>query len=709
MNKPHTMSQLPLATPLNGAVFRLSGRTLAVARSLWLLICGAATLAFLAALPFRWALLLHPSPLTQANLTALGFSPLSLAVYSMFWELAIAAPNIVVGFIIFWRCGEQRIALLTSLMLIVFGVGSGTITPTLRAMLGIHPAIDLLQHTLEFIAWFSFALFFYLFPNGRITPAWTRWAALVLLPIFILWNFAEDSPLAPPNWPQPWFFALFMLQFSSWVVSQVIRYRRYSSPIERQQTKWVVFAIVTTLAVFMLYGAAGAFVPGYDLLIEEQPTPQSFAFMLGSWLLSPVMLLLPLALAFSITRYRLWDIDLVVNRTLVYGLLTGSTIGLYILIVGYLGSLFQVQNRSILAFLTTGLIAVIFQPLRLVLQRLVNRLMYGERDEPYAVLSRLRQRLDLALSPADILPAILETITQALKLPYAAIRLHDKTVAFRGALPAHTAPELFPLHYRGEVIGQLLVAPRSPGEEFTAGERRLLADIAHQAGVAARNVTLTAELQRARERLVTTREEERRRLRRDLHDGLGPKLAGQALILEAVRDSLQPGAHNRALVDHLIADSQTIVQEVRQLVHGLRPPALDDHGLAGALRLLAAQCESGKLRIRVAAPDPLPALPAAVEVAAYRIVQEALTNVVKHAQARSGEVALTVGQELEIVVADDGVGLPAERRAGVGLTSMRERAEEIGGQCRLTAGEQGGVRVSARIPLPQIAEGGDRG
>ena len=667
------MSSLSFSQSMTVAVPRLNGRTLLFARIVWLVICGSATLIFLAALPFRWALLVNPSPTTLANLTALGFAPTSFAVYSIFWELVIAVPNIIVGFIIFRRCGDQRIALLSSLVLIVFGVGSGTMTPTIRALLGYHPALDFLQHTFEFLAWYGFALFFYLFPNGRFVPGWTFWAAAVYLPVTLVWNFAPDSSFAPLNWPV-WLSAPYLvLQWGTWVFSQVYRYKRVSNAIERQQTKWVVYAVVVLSLTVTLIASMGVFVPGYNLMTEEQPSSQSFAFMLGTWLSSPVMLLLPIAIAFSIIRYRLWDIDLVINRTLVYGLLTTSTIGLYIFIVGYLGNLFLAQNRSIVAFLATGLIAVIFQPLRLGLQRSVNRLMYGERDDPYSVLSQLRRRLDLALSPGDIMPAILETITQTLKLPYAAIRIGDDTITFHGALPPNIQPASSPLLYRGEIIGQLVVAPRSSGEAFTPNEQRLLADIAHQAGVAAHNLRLTGELQRARERLVTAREEERRRLRRDLHDGLGPKLAGQALILEAVRDSLAPGAQNRTLVDHLISDSQTIVADVRELVHGLRPPALDDHGLVGALSLLAAKCESGRLQISVTAPDPMPPLPAAVEVAVYRIAQEALTNVVKHAQASKCRVHLAIERDVKLMVSDDGVGIPETRRVGVGLISMRER------------------------------------
>lgn len=693
------MSNLTLNHSTPATVIRLSGRPLAAARLVWLVVCVATTLAFLVALPYRWDLLAHPSPTNLANLTALGLTPTFFAAYSIFWEIVIAAPYLIVGFIIFWRCGDERIALLTSLVLVVFGVGSGTFTPTIRALLGLNPALDFLQHLFEFIAWFGFALFFYLFPNGRFVPGWTRWVAVALLPMFLLWNFAGDTPLAPLNWPVWLAVPIFCLQWGTWLFSPLYRYRRVSSALERQQIKWVVFAVVVIVVVIGLVSLVGAFVPGFELFSEEQPTPQSFGYMLLAWFSSPVLPLLPIAIAFSIMRYRLWDIDRLISRTLVYGAMTTLVIVTYVAVVGGLGTLFQSNGNFFFSLIAAGLIAVAFQPLRDRLQRAVNRLLYGERDDPYAVLSRLRQRLDLTLAPNAVLPTIVETVSQTLKLPYAAIRLNNQTMAVYGALPLNVQAESFPLAYQGETIGYLEVAPRAPGESFTPHERRLLADMAHQAGVVTHNIRLAADLQRARERLVTAREEERRRLRRDLHDGLGPKLAGQALILEAIRDSLEPDSQNYALADHLIKDSQTIVTEVRELVHGLRPPALDDFGLAGAVRALAAKYESGKLRISVIAPEPMPPLPAAVEVAAYRITQEALTNVVKHAQASSCAVRIVIAKELSLEILDNGRGLLPNRQAGVGLSSMRERAEEIGGLWQVETAENGGTRVLAKLPL----------
>jgi signal transduction histidine kinase len=216
-------------------------------------------------------------------------------------------------------------------------------------------------------------------------------------------------------------------------------------------------------------------------------------------------------------------------------------------------------------------------------------------------------------------------------------------------------------------------------------------------------VRLTADLQRSRERLVTAREEERRRLRRDLHDGLGPALAAQTLKVGAARVlyGRDPGAADR-LLGELERDIAAALADIRRLVYNLRPPTLDELGLCAAIRECAAQYHANgasQLHVAVEAPEHLPNLPAAVEVAAYRITQEALANVARHAGARSCRIRLTPGELLELEIADDGAGLPAERRLGVGLMSMRERAEELGGTCSVEAALGGGTLVRAQLPL----------
>lgn len=411
-----------------------------------------------------------------------------------------------------------------------------------------------------------------------------------------------------------------------------------------------------------------------------------------------------------------------------YGGLTVLILLAYALGVGALGLLLGSQYGVAVAVGTTIIVAVLFQPVRAWLQRGANRLMYGERDDPVAVLTRLGHRLEATQSPEAVLPAVVETVAQALRLPYVAIAVQESTgfrvlaeypakptpwpagaeaepdgtaVRLQAPSAGHTAPTIsFPLTSQSVVVGEMLVAPRAAGKAFSAADRRLLTSIAQRAGAAVEIVRLTADLRRSRERLVVAREEERRRLRRDLHDGLGPQLATLTLKLDAARNTL---ARDPAQADQMLTEvkvqTQAAIADVRRLVYDLRPPTLDQLGLAGALREQAAQISSGGLEVQVRLPTDLQPLPAAVEVAAYRIATEALTNVVLHAHARHCTVWLCLDDALYVAVDDDGSGLPAGYRPGVGLASMCERAEELGGACRIEPRPEGGTRVIARLPV----------
>jgi signal transduction histidine kinase len=340
----------------------------------------------------------------------------------------------------------------------------------------------------------------------------------------------------------------------------------------------------------------------------------------------------------------------------------------------------------------------------------VNRLLYGQRDEPYAVIIGLSQRLEGTLAPDAILPAIVETVAQALKLPYAAITLKQGgafvPAAAYGQVPKEDLVRL-PLVYQNEQIGELLLAPRAPGETFTPADRALLGDLARQAGIAAHAVRLTTDLQRvavelqhSRTQLVTAREEERRRLRRDLHDGLGSALTSVTFQLDAACNLLDHDPQAvRTLLMELKGQMQTSIADIRRLVYNLRPPILDEWGLVAALREQVAQYQLNQVQVTVDAPESLPALPAAVEVAAYRIALEALANVIRHAGASSCAIRLDVTDEVLIVeIQDNGRGLPPHSHAGVGISAMRERAAELGGSCVIENVAAGGTRVHARLP-----------
>lgn len=481
-----------------------------------------------------------------------------------------------------------------------------------------------------------------------------------------------------------------------------VRFRR-SRGVEREQLKWIAYAGLMVIVGFVISSVLFVAFPG-DPIVEELSIIITDATLVG----------IVVAAGIAILRHGLYDIDIVINRTLVYSTLTVGTMALYVIIVSLFGSLFQVRYRSLVAFLGTGMVAVLFQPLREHLQRGVNRLMYGERDDPYAVLSHLGRRLEETLSPEATLPTIAETVAQALKLPYVALaskRDGELTTVASYGLPVDD-PIHLPLIYQSETIGEMVLTPRTSGESFTPAERRLLEDIALQAGIAAHAVQLTddlrrlaADLQRSRERLVSAQEEERRRLRRDLHDGLGPQLASLTLKLDAARNYL---THDPTTADALLielkAQTQTAIADIRRLVYDLRPPALDELGLVGALREHTnAFDRSNGLAVSVDAPRDVPTLPAAVEVAAYRIALEALTNVTRHAHAHECVVRLALNGDLQLEVADDGVGLPDAFQAGVGLASMRERAAELGGTFAIEGRPEGGTCVLVHLPLGQKA------
>jgi signal transduction histidine kinase len=641
-------------------------------------------------------------------------SAVVLGTLSALASLASALFSLILAVTFFRRRFEEPAAVALSFYLLVYAVVmAGPLESWFSYWTGDVGWALAMQTSL--LATPSVALFV-LFPNGRFVPPWTRWVLLLTIPwsisLFFLPGF--DSTLTSSLNPVE--LGLVVLWYGSFLVvglyAQVYRYRRVSSPQERQQTKWVVFGFILWLVYILLS------TPPYLYLTNlppGSPVPWWAPANELSWSLA--LNILPISLAVAISRYRLWNIDLVINRSLVYGTLTASVIGIYALVVGVAGTVFQAQGNWLVALVATGLIAVLFQPLRDGLQRWVNRLVYGQRDEPFEVLARLARRLEGILTPRLVYPTIVETVAQTLKLPYAAIAVSAddgfETVESFGK-PGNDLVT-YPLIYQGEVVGQLLVARRAPNEDFTEADDRLLGSIAQQAGTAVHAVQLTADLLRSRHRLVTTREEERRRLRRDLHDGLGPTLAAHRLKIGSVRALLEqdPAMADRLLVE-LENDMGATLSEVRQLVYNLRPPALDQFGLVGAIRAYAAECERGQaedgrgeLAILIAAPDDLPTLPAAVEVAAYHIAREALANVIHHARARQCTLRLTLKKsvpngdedQLKLTVQDDGEGFVDSEPAGLGLTSMRERAQEVGGAFTAESVVGQGTRLTAVLPL----------
>jgi signal transduction histidine kinase len=486
------------------------------------------------------------------------------------------------------------------------------------------------------------------------------------------------------------------------IAGEIVRYRSYKDQHKRQQLKWFFYGLFLYISLSILIAALWSW---RIQLPADGPVP--WWAVLNSWLFWAGPIIFPLSLAFAILYNHLFDIDILINRTIVYTTLTAVIVGIYVLVVGSLSSLLHSESNLEISLLATGVVTVSFQGLRQQIQRGVNRLMFGQRDEPLRVLERLGRQLKSSLTPEDLLDNAAQTVVVALKVPYAAIYIYraqeDVLQAEHGA--ARTPTHEFPLIYQNERVGMLVIGQRSPGDPLSPADQNILDNIAQQMSAVVHNLRLLGELQRSRERLVTAREEERRRLRRDLHDGLGPALASQTLKIDAALELIDSDpAESRNLLVDVKSHSQTLVADVRQLVYDLRPPALDEIGLVGALTSAIAQLRSTEkgLNILIETPPSLPELPAAVEVAAYRITMEAITNVIKHAEAHNCTVRLTVTEkpaQLRLEIQDDGKGLPMPVTSGIGLQSMRERAEELGGTFAIIEADSSGTRVEVSLPL----------
>jgi len=542
------------------------------------------------------------------------------------------------------------------------------------------------------------------FPDGRL-PSRRWWpvaalgvlalglgvTSLALRPGPLVNHPIRDNPLGLP-WPRSWFDAagsglppLLVLAIFASLAALARRYRRGSGDV-RDQLRW--FLVATGLLVVSFAFVGGTAVVAVGRLLQLVALP-----------------LLPLSVGVAVLRHRLFDVDVAVRRSLVYGWLLAVGLAVYAGVVLVLDALLRGRAQPVVSLAAAGAVAVLYQPLRLRLQRSVNRMLYGDRGDPYAVLTGLGRRLEAAGSAERALPDTVETIAGALRLPYVALELPgdrpEQPTAAHGTPPG-IQPLIVSLSHGGDAVGRLVVGRRARREDLSSGERLLLDDLGRQVAAAAHAVLLDRALRRSRERLVVAREEERRRLRRDLHDGLGPTLAGVALGVDAARNMLRSDPESAdALLADLKDETLGCVGEVRRIVEDLRPPALAELGLLPALTAFVDRLCSrdGTLRVAVQAPDRLPPLPAAVEVAAYRIATEAMTNVARHAHARCCLLRLDLGDELTVEVRDDGVGMPTGNRVGVGLPSMTDRATELGGRCQVARLDGGGTRVLARLPL----------
>lgn len=530
-----------------------------------------------------------------------------------------------------------------------------------------------------------------LFPDGRLpSPRWrpVAWAIVLTSPLFVVEAVADAEPVHPgfppgylsttsydslaPLWTVSEVRTMAALVIA--VTSLVIRYRG-GQETQRRQLLWLVLAGIAVVAGVLPW----AFVAGTPVVVL---------------LAIP---LIPTAITVAVVRHRLLDIRVVVSRAVAWLLLSVVVLALYGVLVVALDSLVsRAVGRSVLA---TVLVASAAAPLLPRLQRIVDRWMYGDRDDPARVASEVAERL--AAGDESGLAGVMVGLRLALRFPYVGLRTERSVQADAGDPGGRTVT--LPIAYAGSSIGELVVGLRPGEKRLSPPDRAALQLVVAPLAVAIRALHLATDLQESRERIVLGREEERRRLRRDLHDGLGPTLTGMAMSADAAGNLLAANPATAAeLVASLRRHSRTALAEVRRLVDNLRPGDLDALGLLGALRQRADQLsrrsDGTAVTVEVLVPEQLPPLPAAVEVAAYRIAIEALTNVARHARASRAALTLRCAQELEVEVTDDG---PEDGWvAGVGLQAMAERAAEVGARFEAGPSVVGG-RVYVAIPLGQ--------
>jgi signal transduction histidine kinase len=538
-----------------------------------------------------------------------------------------------------------------------------------------------------------------LFPDGRLPGPrwrWLGWAIGVAVVANTIGGAlspdVESTDLHAAGWHNPLplpsvvgrlgdvvaalTLPLLAVCFGAVVVAVVVRSRRGTPAMRRQL---LLFAAAVALPVVVI--------------------PPAFATGSPSWVFVASVLPIPVAAAVAIFTGGLFDLTTVANRSLVWAALTVAVVGIYAVIVGGTGELLRGAHSTVVPWLAVAAVAVSFAPLRGGLQSAVNRLTYGRWREPYEVLAALGQRIDAAVDTDRLAGDVVAELHGSLGLRDVAL-LDPAGTVVAGASPG---PTTLALTAYGRTVGKLCFT--EPTTALRPADRRLLDDLAGQLSSLLHARALTDDLQRARERLVRAREEERRRLRRDLHDGLGPALAGMMLKVDTALARIEPDpkvAEQDLIV--LRQDIQSTVGDIRRLVEGLRPPAIDELGLAAALSQAVNRLLVGAgLRAELAVQS-LAALPAAVEVAAYRIVTEAVTNVVRHSDAHCCEVVVSeVDGSVVVRVTDDGRGLAGGSR-GNGLDTMRERAEELGGTLSIMDGH--GVTVTAVLPLGGFLRGG---
>ncbi len=486
-------------------------------------------------------------------------------------------------------------------------------------------------------------------------------------------------------------------------VSAVIRFRR-SRGEERLQLKWLASSM-TAVAVLLTYAVVTVLVGTPDT-----QGPDWIAYVAIASFLA-----VPISIAFGVLKYRLYDIDIVINKAVVYGLLAAFGTGVYLLVVIAAGSLIGYASNPVLSAIAAAIVALAFQPARRRAQRLANRAVYGDRATPYEVLAELSSRFAGTYSLDDALPRLARVSAEAVGAESAAVWLASETEMRRAASWPHSdiggarevvdgtldrtesRETVFEVRHHMELLGALSVVMPT-NESLGPAQQKLLTDVAAQAGLVLRNVVLLEDLRASRKRIVAAQDERARKLERNIHDGAQQQLVALAVKLRLAKGILtKDPARVEAMLDELQNETKAALEDLRDLARGIYPPLLADKGLAVAIE---AQAAKSLVKVRVD-PDGVGRYSAEIEGAVYFCCLEALQNVAKYAEASAAIVQLATDDgELRFSVADDGRGFDVTTTpSGTGLQGIADRLAALGGVVDVISTPGGGTTISGRLPI----------
>jgi len=563
------------------------------------------------------------------------------------------------------------------------------------------------------------------YPDGVVERRWQRWVVramwwqlalppllLVTRPSLVISPYLLDSPPEPPvaspfamAWLAPlgWPLELLFVSYAGVLLGVSVLLVRYiqAGPLRRRRMRLLVYSMAA--GVFLVF-------VGFAMTVLGVPD-DSYGYELIAALFIPIALMIPVSIVVGVMRYQLFDIDLVVRRSLVYGVLASLIAAVYIGLAAAPGLALGDQVPVELAVVLTVLAAVVFHPLRRRLERLADRWVFGERINRYQLLTSFGATLEQTVDLAELLPRLAATVRRGLGAAWVRVSLRgDKPETWLAepqgvaGSPSGTAVLTEELRHDDEVVGRIECGPGEGG--YDTADRELLATLAGQAATAIANVRLAAhlseqlaELARSRARIVAAQDTERRRIERDIHDGVQQVVVALIAKLRLARNRLERGEKPDALLAELQHDAGELLIDLRELAHGIHPPVLSDGGLVAAVEARAGRLP---LDVTVRADDALRVrrLDADVEAAAYFVICEALTNVVKHARASGALVRISaVNGTLSLLVRDNGIGRGRAVGNGQGLTNLRDRVEALGGRFQVDDGAGEGTCVSADLPV----------